>query len=134
MNVLLRPAFLVCVVLFTIHQLMQYVFKLQIPFLNNYLDNLLAMPVILTLLWAERRWLFNKGDHYHLPIFEGVIATIYIIIIGEWLFPALSHRFTSDWLDIPFYLLGTVLFYVLIERRNEQHRDKETFPNTLKQQ
>ena len=129
MNVLLRPVFLICCLLFIIHQVMQYVLHWQVPLLNNYLDNLLAMPILLTLLWAERRWIFKKGNQYRLPIFEGVVATIYIIFIGEWLFPLLSNRFTSDWWDVPLYILGSIGFYVFINDRNHQQKRSPVMGN-----
>ena len=116
MALLRSPVFVICLLLFIGHQVLQLGFKMRIGWMDNYLDNLVAMPVILTLLTFERRWLFKKGDQYCLPIIDVVIATVYIIVIAEIVFPLLSPRFTGDWYDILFYIAGSLLFYFTINR------------------
>lgn len=80
---------------------------------DRHLDNLLAMPVILTLLQAERIFLFRKGSAYRLTFFEIVMATLYIILITEIIFPVFSKDFTRDWADAFFYFAGSLLFYII---------------------
>ena len=116
MALLRSPVFVICLLLFIAHQVLQLGFKVRIGWMDNYLDNLVAMPVILILLIFERRWLFKKGDQYCLPIIDVVIATVYIIVIAEIVFPLLSPRFTGDWYDVLFYIAGSILFYCTINR------------------
>lgn len=118
MEMLKSPLFIISCILFVGHQLLQHVFKINIPLADAYLDNFLAMPIILPLLLAERRYLFKRGGTYHLPLLEVILATIYISLISELLFPLLSSRFTFDWLDFAFFIAGAAL-YVLVERKLE---------------
>lgn len=118
MEILKSPLFITSCVIFIAHQLLQHVFKINIPLANAYLDNFLAMPIILPLLLAERRYLFKRGGTYHLPLLEVILATIYVSLISELLFPLLSSRFTFDWLDFAFFFAGAAV-YVLVERNTE---------------
>jgi hypothetical protein len=120
MHVLRSPVFIVCLLLFTIHQVLQKGFQIHFTFFDRYLDNLLAMPVILTLLLAERRWLTKKNNNYTLPLLDIIIATVYIIIISEIVFPLLSPRFTTDWMDVFFSATGSVIFYYTINKAEDK--------------
>lgn len=115
-KLLLSPVFIVSVVLFCIHQILQKVMHIQIPYVDNYLDNILAMPIILTLLLAERQYLFKKGANYQLSVLTIIITTIYISLITELLFPLLSQNFHSDWLDVLCYSTGSLLFHFTINK------------------
>ncbi len=92
---------------------MQKGMDVHYKWLDHYLDNLLAMPVILSLLQVERILLFRKGSGYRLTLFEIVIATLYIILITEIIFPIFSKNFIRDWADIFFYFAGSLLFYMI---------------------
>lgn len=114
MAILKSPVFIVCCVLFLLHQVLQKVLGVALPGIDPYLDSFLAMPILLTLLLAERRVLFKKGASYCLTILEILIATLFVALVAELLFPALSDRFTADWWDVVAYGLGSVLFYTTI--------------------
>lgn len=121
MNILKSPVFILCVVLFILHQFVQKTGYLQIAFLDAYLDCFLAMPVILTLLLAERQWLFKKGYQYRLSPLMIVMATAYIIMVTEILFPIISTNFTADWLDVVFYIAGSILFHYTINKPSAKY-------------
>lgn len=114
------PVFVVCCLLFVLHQLLQKAFKVSIPFVDQYLDNLLAMPIILTLLLAERQYLFKRGKQYRLPLLDVMLGTLFVAFVSEVLFPKLSDAFTGDWLDLVFYAIGSVIFYFTINRKSDQ--------------
>lgn len=107
------PLFIICLLIFILHQVSQYIFKIQIPFLNNYLDNFLAMPIILTLLLAEKKYIYKQKDQ-KLNLSFVILATIYVALVTEWLFPLLSDRFTTDWTDLIFYALGCFFYYLFM--------------------
>ena len=111
MKVLKSPLFIVCMVLLALHQFQQYVLKLSVPVADAYLDNLLAMPILLFLLVAERRLLFKRGAYYQLSMAEVVLATLYVSVISELLFPLLSSRFVFDWMDFLFFFIGAAIYY-----------------------
>ena len=123
MKTLKSPLFIISSLLFLLHQVVQHLFKLSLPLADHYLDNLLAMPIILSLLLAERRYLFRRGIAYQLSLLEIVLATLYVGVISEWLFPLLSDRFTFDPLDFLFFLAGAGIFYLVhnkVEANEEQ--------------
>ena len=122
MKALKSPLFIICVILFLLHQLIQYVFKIKIAFADAYLDNLVAMPIILTLLHAERRYIFKRGVSYRLTTLEIILATIYIAVMSEVLFPLLSPRFTFDWFDFVFFFAGAALFLVTETKKTPQNK------------
>lgn len=120
MKLFLKPLFLFCLLLFTLHQLLQWHFKILLPWPDAYLDNLVVMPIVLTLWLAERRWLFKKGNDYRLSVAEITVATLYILLVTELLFPLLSDRFTADAWDVLYTVVGSILFY-LTERNSSTH-------------
>ncbi len=109
------PLFLICLLVFILHQVSQYIFKIPLPFLNNYLDNFLAMPVILFLLLAEKKYIYKQKDQ-KLSLLFVIIATLYVALVTEWLFPLLSERFTPDWYDLVFYSLGSAFYYFFMNK------------------
>ena len=116
MEILKSPVFLVCCLLFVVHQFLQKVLHMTVPVVDPYLDSFLAMPILLTLLVAERRVLFRRGFSYSLTVLDIIVATIFIALIAELVFPALSSRFTADWVDVIAYALGSMLFYFTINK------------------
>lgn len=106
------PLFASSCLLFLLHQLLQWGFKINIPFADAYLDNLLAMPMLLTLWLAEKLWLFKAPPHYGLTLLEVIMATVYFLLVTEWLFPLLSSRFTFDAWDIPITMAGSVIYFL----------------------
>ena len=114
MRILKSPVFLICCLLFLVHQLLQKVLEIKLPVIDAYLDSFLLMPILLTFLVVERRWLFRRRSGYCLKLLDIVIATLFIAIVAELVFPALSHRFTADWWDVLAYALGSSLFYFTI--------------------
>lgn len=125
MEILKSPVFVISCILFGLHQALQKLFHISVPYLDLYLDNLLAMPIILTLLLFERRMLFKRGSHYRLPVLDVVVATIYIVFIAEVIFPLLSERFVTDWWDVLFYALGSMLFLLTINRLPSGKKGKD---------
>lgn len=119
MDILKSPLFIICCVLFIIHQVSQVIFNYHIPLVDSFLDNLLAMPIILTLLLFERRYIFRWKGYYRLTISEVIIGTLFIAFVSEIIFPALSDDFTGDWKDLIFLLAGAVLFYFTINPKKQ---------------
>jgi hypothetical protein len=114
MRILRAPVFILCCSLFIIHQVLQKGLHQSIPFADDYLDNLLITPILLTFLIVERRILFRRGASYQLTPFEVIMATILIALVCELLFPYLSSDFVTDWLDLVFYAAGSLIFYFTI--------------------
>lgn len=112
MKALRSPLFITSSLLFVLHQLLQRGLGIHLPPLDAWLDNLVAMPIILTLLVVERRLLFRCPPSYRLSGAEVGVATLCISMVSELLFPLFSPRFTLDWLDFVFYTTGAALYLV----------------------
>lgn len=111
--------FVICCTLLLVHQITERILHLRIRLADNYLDAFLATPILLTLLLVERRTLFSLGRNYTLSVAEACLATVFIAAVGEVLFPYLSDNFASDWLDVLFYILGSILFYTTINKTGQ---------------
>jgi hypothetical protein len=82
-----------------------------VPFINGYLNDLLAIPVIANLgLWFQRVFII-KNNYYVLAPRHVVFIVIYVIVIFEALLPAWSSIYTADWADILLYIIGGLFFY-----------------------
>lgn len=97
--------------MFVLHQVLQKIFHVNFFWVDSYIDNLVAMPIILSLWQLEKIWLFRKGSNYKLSALEIGVATIYISLISEVIFPLFSKDFTGDIVDVIMYFIGSALFY-----------------------
>ena len=114
------PVFVMSCVLFIIHQVVQGIADIKMPFINSYLDNLLAMPIILTLLLMERKYLYKWKDYNRLTMLETITATLFISLVSEVIFPLFSDKYSGDWIDLIFYMLGAFIFYLTVNNTFEK--------------
>lgn len=116
--------FAVCVVLFLLHQYIQKVRLVSTPFLDSYLDPLLFMPILLTLINYERR-VFTKNPTYSLPLYH-IVGYLFLVSFScEVLFPLWNDRMIADIWDVLFYALGTIL-YIVVESPTLSKGNKNT--------
>ncbi len=133
MQLFTRPVFIVCCLLFLLHQLLQKICKVSIPFADAYLDNFLLMPILLTFWLAEKNWLFKTPPDYNLTKTELAVATFYLLLVTEGLFPLLSQRFTFDLFDIVVTALSSLTYFIFQKTSTSQpflqkaQKEKETF-------
>lgn len=108
---MLRPVlFLLFSASFLLHQYLQKIKNIPIGLADNYLDSLTVMPILLTAVRWERKWLFHKGPSYRLPTRDIAGYFLIVILFAEIIFPALSDSFTADPLDALTYLAGSLIF------------------------
>lgn len=116
MTVLKNPHFLLPALLFWVNQYLEKSLKTFIPFIHSYLDDLLAMPVILGITLQAFRWFYSKNECFIFTKTQISIGTAYISFIFEVLLPQWSDRYTADPWDVLCYGLGGVYFYFFINR------------------
>ena len=114
MDVLRKPSWYVPALLFLLHQVAQYGFGLNHWLVDGYLDPLLCFPVLLGLLLVERRFLFGRA---RLGPLETVASALVLMVIFEYVFPALKDKFFYDPYDVLAYALGVFYFYAVINPR-----------------
>src|ERR1700744_6562195 len=87
-----------------------------IPYINGYIDDLIAIPVIANLgLWFQRV-IIIKSNHYTLSVWHITFITIYVTLVFEVLLPHLSKIYTADWIDAVLYILGGIFFYKVMNK------------------
>jgi len=116
-----NPVFIGAVLIFVSHQIMERVLLIYIPILDSYLDMFTLMPILLTLLTLERRYIFEKPD-YSPSLGEVVLASIIIGMITEVLFPMWSDKFTQDFFDLIPLILGAILYYLSIQSKTNHSK------------
>jgi hypothetical protein len=101
-----RMLFLLCLVLFVIHQLQPA--AISHPLADAYLDDLLCMPVCLfPMLYVFRLFL---GSQYRFPASYLAGVWLFFSLYFEVFLPHYNSLFTADWADIVCYGLSTLLF------------------------
>ncbi|QNF33173.1 magnesium citrate secondary transporter [Adhaeribacter swui] len=116
MQILRNPIFLISAGIFWITYTLEYFKIFTWPFVHYYLDDVLAMPVILTLTVAvQRQWIY-RNSQYVLSKTQVIFAVVYLSIWFEGVLPALSDKYTRDAWDVVAYVAGSCLFYKFINR------------------
>lgn len=87
-----------------------------LPFINGYVDDAFAIPVIANLgLWFQRVVII-KSNYYVLSKWHVVFITVYVALIFEGLLPWLSKAYTADWIDVLLYVIGGAFFYTVMNK------------------
>ncbi|MFC3414859.1 magnesium citrate secondary transporter [Algoriphagus hitonicola] len=96
---------------------MEKVFGIYTPFIHAYLDDLLAMPVILGITLQIFRWIHPAKNTFIFRKTPLLVAWIYVSIVFEWFLPTQSNQYIRDPWDILCYGLGTVYFSLFINQK-----------------
>jgi len=116
MSLFKQPYFIIFFGVFLVVYTLQ---KLQIPlplWINNYVNDFLCMPVVLSICLAVIRTL-KKDNKLFLPLSAILSLTIFYAIYFEYYLPKVNVRYTADWLDVLLYFFGAGVFY-LFQKRN----------------
>lgn len=113
MKLLLNPFFLLAIGLYLVNRFLLPVLDLtqyRVPYLND----ILALPVVLTVtLWLQQK-LFPRSCRLRLNAAQVVFAVIYFAVFFEGILPALSDRYTRDYWDMLAYAVGGIIYYFLL--------------------
>lgn len=116
MSVLKNPFFWIPALLFTLNQLIERILNIHIPYIHAYLDDLLAMPVILGITLQVYRWIHPLKDAFIFTKAQTFVGFAYISFIFEWFLPRFSATYTADPWDVVCYGIGTLVFYHFINK------------------
>jgi hypothetical protein len=117
MTVFKNPHFLLPALLFWINQYLEKIQNIFLPYIHSYLDDLLAMPVILGITLQAFRLIYRNKKHFIFTKLQIFIGTAYISFLFEVLLPRWSGRYTADPWDVLCYALGATYFYFFINRK-----------------
>ncbi len=115
MKLLLHPLFVIAVLLFLLNQWLEHQ-GIYVPLLFSYLDDLLVMPIVLTLTLLFQRYVTFKDPGYTFSTWHVLVAIVYFSLIFEVVLPRYSSRYTADPLDVLAYAAGGALFYYFINQ------------------
>ena len=87
-----------------------------LPFINSYIDDAFAIPVIANFgLWFQRVFII-KNNYYVLAPWHIIFIVVYVCLTFEGLLPFLSKTYTADWIDVLLYALGGIFFYYVMNK------------------
>jgi len=87
-----------------------------IPYINGYITDVFAIPVIATLALCFQRVVVFKSNFYTLSKWHVVFITVYVSLAFEVLLPWLSKTYTGDWADVLLYIVGGIFFYRVMNK------------------
>jgi len=87
-----------------------------VPFINGYINDAFAIPVIANLgLWFQRVFII-KNNYYVLAPWQVIFITAYVSILFEGILPLYIKAYTADWIDVLLYAIGGLFFYFIMNR------------------
>jgi hypothetical protein len=102
--------FWLSIIVFIFNQAMQ-TYKIYSIFSASYLDDLLFFPIALSLIKFIQE-IITKDKKYVVPFSHLFIGLVIISVLFEFLLPLIGKQFTSDLIDIIFYIIGASIFYL----------------------
>lgn len=104
-------------VAFTIYMLQR--FNIPLPSLiNNYVNDLLCLPLLLGAMTFLIRWL-KKDDKFQFPLSFVVFLACYYAVYFEYYLPKVNPRYTADWIDVVLYFSGGFAYFFIQNRKNK---------------
>lgn len=116
MSVFKNPYFFISVLLFAGNQVLEKGFGIFVPLVHAYLDDLLAIPVILGITLQVYRWIHPLKENFRFKKEHIFVAFLYVSVVFEGFLPWYSDQYVRDYWDILCYGLGAIFFYFKINR------------------
>lgn len=115
MKTLQHPLFILSMLLFCLNQALEQA-EVYIWPLYTHLDDLLCLPVTLTIILAAERAYFHN-PFFILPKRYLLMAVLMFSIVFEGLLPTFAAKYTADAWDVVAYAVGAFVFQLGINRR-----------------
>lgn len=90
-------------------------YGVAIAFQRNYLDDLLMMPITLSITLVGLRMIF-QDINIKLDYFMVVGMIVLTSFVFEYWLPQQSPKYTADVLDIVCYIIGAIYFLKLLNK------------------
>lgn len=97
------------------HQISQKIFHVSMPFIDSYLDDLLAVPFFSSLILIIENPIVYKLYYRKHSLFQLFSIFITITILFELIFPRLGN-YTFDYWDILCYFIGFISYFLAIKK------------------
>ena len=122
-----------CLLLFLINQGL-VLFEVPRPeVISSYLDDLLVMPIILTICLFGTRYV-HSDHNLRLSIVSALSVAVLYSFYFEAYLPERSSRYTADWFDVALYFVGALLFYAFqnLDYQTGNSKADSEYPETKK--
>ncbi len=106
----ISPVFLIAVIGYAYVRLGRIGWFYVPQMLNDYLADLVCLPIILTCCLAGVR-MMKEIPNYQLNWFMVLGMTIFYAVLFEWILPQQSSNHTADWGDVIAYFIGASCYY-----------------------
>jgi hypothetical protein len=80
------------------------------PFLRGYLDDILAIPIVLSSVLGIMRFIFQREVNYFSPLLIAFTVVLFAIAF-EFALPNYSSTYTADIWDVVCYAIGALIFW-----------------------
>lgn len=88
-------------------------------FVNNYVNDLLCMPLVLGLLTFLIRY-FKKDKYFSFPLAFVLLLATYYSIYFEYYLPKINPRYTADWIDVLLYFFSSIAFFIFQNNKRKK--------------
>ncbi len=116
----IKYLFVVCTGLFLTGRLMVFLEVYQSWWLKNYLNDLLCMPIILTICLLGVHFI-KKDKSIRISLFSALSLATFYSLYFEIILPRITERYTADIYDVFLYFTGALIFYGLQESEPVKH-------------
>jgi len=120
MAIFKNPFFIIPCIVFWTNQYLEKKQNIFIPFVHAYLDDLMAMPVVLGITLQAFRWIHPLKNAFVFTKFQVIIGFAYFSFLFEFVLPMWSDIYKADILDVVFYGVGALVFYNFINVSKEK--------------
>ena len=119
MKLILKPYFILSVVLYLLIRILR-LFEIHIPeILNSHLTDFLFMPILLTVSLIGVR-VIKRNKLINLTIGMIFISTVFVSFMFEIFMTSRSSLFIKDYWDVVAYIIGALFFYIVQSRLEVQ--------------
>lgn len=87
-----------------------------VPYFNDYLTDLLAVPVIANLGLAFQREFVERSNAWCFKPGHLVFIVVYTSLVFEFFLPQYSGAYTADLMDVVMYVTGGLFFWLTMNR------------------
>lgn len=100
---------LLLVLIFGLNQVVE-LSGIALPILHEYLDDVLCLPIVLSVILVIHRRFRLQSSEYILPFSHVLLSLLVIATLFEAVLPIASSRFVGDPIDVLAYILGALFF------------------------
>lgn len=111
-----RLFILYCLTWLTVHLFRKL--ALPIPLINNWITDFVFVPIVAHFAIILSRYFLGKNKNYTYPLSWLLLMALYSTIAFEIVAPLLSNKATADVWDGIAYLLGSLFYYYVHQRKD----------------